>query len=646
MKNRGLAFKLVLLILSSVTLIFLLIFGYNYMYSRKIIIENVEKNAMNLARATVNQIDIVLTSIEKVPENMACVLDQSLCTGEKLNNLLEYIVQNNKEIYGSAVAFEPLAYDGKKERYAPYFYKSGGEIKYSDLGTASYKYFFQDWYQIPKELNRPVWTEPYFDEGGGNIIMSTYSVPFYRTAEGKKKIAGIITSDISLSWLQEIVASIKIAKTGYGFLISQNGTFVTHPQKDLVMNETIFSQAEARGDEGLRKIGRKMIHGESGFVPFRSILTGKLCWMVYAPLSSSKWSLAVLFPQDELMADVMRLNKIVITLGVIGFAFLLVVIVFIARSITRPLSGLAGAAEDIATGNLDVLIPEIKTGDEVGKLAQSFDYMKTSLKQYIADLTETTAIKERIESELQIAHDIQMGILPKIFPPFPEMPEFDLYATIEPAREVGGDLFDFFFLDDDHLCFNVGDVSGKGVPASLFMAITKTLIKTRATKDMTPEIVLNQVNQDLSEDNPSLLFVTLFLGIFNIKDGTIEYCNGGHNPPYIIRANGAIEAVETTSGLALGVMEGFSFQSKRIVLNKGDAIFIYSDGVTEAMNKKHELFSEKRLESELYRLKDLPVGDILAGVTEKIREFAQDEPQADDITMMIIRYNGSDELSN
>ena len=645
MKNRGLAFKLVLLILSSVTLIFLLIFGYSYTYSRKIIVENVEKNAMNLARATVNQIDIVLSSIEKVPENLAYVLDRSLCSGEELNNLLKHIVQKNDEIYGSAVAFEPLAYDGKKGRYAPYFYKGGGEIKYSDLGTASYQYFFQDWYQIPKELNKPVWTEPYFDEGGGNIIMSTYSVPFYRTMAGKKGIAGIITSDISLSWLQEIVASIKIAKTGYAFLISQNGTFVTHPKKELVMNETIFSQAETRGDEELRRIGRKMIHGKSGFVPFRSILTEKLCWMVYAPLSSTKWSLGVLFPQDELMADVIRLNKTLIILGLLGFIFLLVVIVFIARSITRPLSVLAGAAEDIAKGNLDVSIPEIRTKDEVGQLAQSFNYMKTSLKQYIVDLTETTALKERMESELQIAHDIQMGILPKIFPAFPEMPEFDLFATLEPAREVGGDLFDFFFLDDDHLCFNVGDVSGKGVPASLFMAITKTLIKTRATKDMPPEVVLNQVNQDLSEDNPSLLFVTLFLGTLNIKDGTIEYCNGGHNPPYIIRESGEIEAVEMTGGLALGVMEDFSFQSKRIVLNRGDAIFIYSDGVTEAMNSRHELFSEARLEGELKKLRGLPVGDILAGVTEKIREFSQGEPQTDDITMMIIQYNGSDDVT-
>jgi len=642
MKNRGLAFKLILLILSSVTLIFLLIFGYNYMYSRKIIVENVEKNARNLARATVNQIDVVLSSVEKVPENLAYVLDRSLCSGDELNNLLKHIVRKNDEIYGAAVAFEPRVYDGEKERYSPYFYKSGGEIKYSDLGTASYQYFFQDWYQIPKELDRPVWTEPYFDEGGGNIIMSTYSVPFYRTVQGKERIAGIITSDISLSWLQDIVASIKIAETGYGFLISQNGTFVTHPKKELVMNETIFSQAEARGDSEMRRIGREMIHGKAGFVPFTSILTGKLCWMVYAPLPSSKWSLAVLFPQDELMADVMRLNRIVITLGILGFIFLLAVIVFIARSITRPLTVLAAATEDIATGNLDVVIPEIATGDEVGKLAQSFDYMKGSLKQYIADLTETTAAKERIESELQIAHDIQMGILPKLFPPFPEMSEFDLHAALEPAKEVGGDTFDFFFLDDDHLSFNVGDVSGKGVPASLFMAITKTLIKTRATRDTTPEVVLTQVNEDLSADNPSLLFVTLFMGTLNIRNGILDYCNGGHNPPYIIRAGGEIESLAMTGGIALGVMEGVEFQSKRITLHRGDALFVYSDGVTEAMNDKHELFSEARLEEELARLKGLPVGDIIAGVMEAIHNYSGDEPQTDDITVMIIRYNGSD----
>ena len=637
MKNRGIGLKLILLILTSVTLIFFLIFGYNYLFSRRIIIKNVEKNARNLAHATVNRIDTVLHSVEKVPKSLAYFLENTSYAGGELIDLLRSVIENNPEIYGATIAFEPYAYSRNSLYFAPYFYKGKGKIEFKYI---PYEYFYWDWYQIPKELNRPAWTEPYYDVGAGNIIMSTYSVPFYKTVLGERKLMGVVTADISLSWLQEIVASIKIAQTGYGFLVSKNGTVVTHPNEHLIMNETIFSIAEARGDARLREIGREMIKGKYGFVPFSSILTGKKCWMVYAPLSSSGWSLGVLFPQDELMEDITRLNRTVLFLGLAGFLFLLVVIVLIAESITRPLRTLAGATKDIATGNLDIQLPLIKSRDEVGKLAESFNYMRTSLKEYIKELTETTAAKERIESELNIAHDIQMGILHKVFPPFPDRSEFDLYATLEPAREVGGDLYDFFFMDNDHLCFTVGDVSGKGVPASLFMAITMTLIKTKATRGLTPEKVLSRVNEDLSLDNPSLMFVTVFLGILNVRTGEMVYCNGGHNPPYIVHNNGDIKPLETTNGMALGVVEDFSYKSKKIVLQKGDTIFLYTDGVTEAMNEKEELFSEERLKKEINVLKDKPIQEVVAGIMQKTKAFSQGVPQSDDITMMILRYYG------
>jgi sigma-B regulation protein RsbU (phosphoserine phosphatase) len=639
MKNRGIGLKLILLILTSVTLIFFLIFGYNYLFSRRIIIKNVEKNARNLAQATVNRIDMVLRSVEKVPKSLAYFLESSSYSGGDMIDLLHSVVENNPEIYGSTIAFEPFAYSRNSLCFAPYFYKCKGKIEFKYI---PYKYFYWDWYQIPKELNRPAWTEPYYDVGAGNIIMSTYSVPFYKTVLGKRQLMGVVTADISLSWLQEIIASIKIGQTGYGFLVSKNGTFVTHHDEHLIMNETIFSAAEARADAPLRKLGREMIRGRSGFVPFSSLITGKKCWMVYTPLSSSGWSLGVLFPQDELMADITRLNRIVIFLGLAGFLFLLVVIVLISGSITRPLRALAGAAKDIATGNLDIELPTIKSRDEVGKLADSFNYMKSSLKEYIKELTETTAAKERIESELKIAHDIQMGILHKIFPPFPDRPELDIYATLEPAKEVGGDLYDFFFMDDDHLCFTVGDVSGKGVPASLFMAITMTLIKTKATKGLSPDKVLSRVNEDLSMDNPSMMFVTVFLGILNIRTGELEYSNGGHNPPYIFHKNGDIEPLEMTNGMALGVVEDFSYQSKKFVLQKGETIFLYTDGVTEAMNEKEELFSEERLKKDINALKDKPIQEVAADITEKVKAFSQGVPQTDDITMMILRFYGRD----
>ena len=491
--NKGIAFKLSLFILTGITIIFSIIFAYNYLFSRKIIIKNIEKNAKNLAYATVNKIDMVLYSVEKIPQNLSYFMESSIYMEPELMKLLRLVTENNPEIYGAAIAFEPYAYSINSLYFAPYFYKKKGKIEFKYV---PYNYFYSDWYQIPKELNRPVWSEPYFGKAGG-IVMSTYSYPFYKVINGKRRFMGVIAVDISLSWLQKIVASIKIEQSGYGFLISKNGTFITHPNPKLIMNETIFSVAEEKGDKLLRKIGRDMIQGKTGFVPFRSIHTGKMCWMVFSPLSSNGWSLGVLFPQKELMADITHLNHKVLFIAFVGFIVIFLLIVLIASSITSPLRRLSRLAQDIATGNLDIEIPPIKSKDEVGKLTDSFNYMKNSLKQYIKDLTKAIAEKERIESELKIAHDIQMGILPRLFPPFPDRSEFDIYATVEPAREVGGDLYDFYFIDHDHFCFAVGDVSGKGVPASLFMAMTHTLLKVIARKSITPGEILTELNNEL-----------------------------------------------------------------------------------------------------------------------------------------------------
>ncbi|MBN2125869.1 MAG: SpoIIE family protein phosphatase [Deltaproteobacteria bacterium] len=637
MKNSGIALKLTIFVLASVLVIFSFVLSYNYIVSREIIIGTVEKDAHHLALATVNRIDAVLRGVEKIPENMAGVLECVPCQGGEIVHLARSMVENNPDIYGGTIAFEPYAYSPNSLTFAPYFYRKDGRTEFTYI---PYEYFQWDWYQIPKELARPTWTEPYYDEGAGEIIMSTYAVPFYRDLAGERKFMGVVTADISLAGLRNIVDSIKIARTGYGFLISKNGTFITHPDSSLVMNETIFSVAETMGDARIRELGREMIHGRSGFAPFRSIMTGKDCWMVYAPLASNGWSLGVLFPRVELMADITRLNHTAVFLSLAGFLFVLVVIMWIARSITRPLRALSRATEEIGTGNLDVPLPRIASRDEVGRLAEAFAYMKDSLKTYIRELTETTAAKERIESELKIAHDIQMGILPKIFPPFPNRREFDIYATLEPAKEVGGDLYDFFFMDEDLLCFALGDVSGKGVPAALFMAVAKTLIKTKATQGLAPHTVLSRVNEDLSLDNPSCMFATLFLGILNVRTGDLEYANGGHNPPYLMPPQDPIEPLASTGGLALGVMEEFTYQSKRIALHKGDTLFLFTDGVTEAVNGNQEMFSEQRLVEDLASLRHRPVQDIVGGVMEKLRAFSRGEPQFDDITIMALRFLG------
>jgi len=641
LKNRGIAFKLILFFTVSSGFIFLLIFSFNYRFSKRMIEKNVRDNARHLVQSTVNRIETVLLSVQKVPESLACFLENSSYGKEELLQMLQKVVENNQEIYGATVAFGPYGFEKTLKYFAPYFFKCDGLTQFTDLGKKSYRFLEEDWYQIPKELNRPGWSEPYFDEGGGNIMMATYSVPFYKWIGGKREFVGMVTADVSLRWLQEVVSSIKVLQTGYGFLISKNGTIVTHSFNYLVMNETLFGVAEDREDLGLREIGRKMIRGETGFVPLRSsIIAEKDCWMYYTPIPSNGWSLAVIFPRDELMADINQLHRIVILFGVVGLSLLSVAIVFIARSITNPLRAMAQATQKIATGNLDIELPPVKSSDEVGKLAGSFNYMKDSLKQYIKDLTETTAAKERIESELKIAHDIQMGILPKVFPPFPDRKEFDIYAFMEPAKEVGGDFYDFFLIDEDHLCFVIGDVSGKGIPAALYMAVTKTLIKAISYRGMTPEEILISVNKELSYENDSCMFATIFLGVLNTRTGEVLYSNGGHNSPLILRKDKKVQFLEGKRGLVVGAMKDSIYETEQFKLQLGEVLFMYTDGVTEAMNLQEEAFSEDRLKREVISLYGGSIQKMIKGVMEGITSFSQGMPQSDDITMMMIQFNG------
>jgi sigma-B regulation protein RsbU (phosphoserine phosphatase) len=639
-KNRSLGFKLVLFFSLSSILIFAIVLSYSYRYSREIIQKDKEQEIRDLALMKVTRIDTLLNAVQKVAQGLADHLENSTCSKEELLPLLRTTLEHNPEIYGTSIAFEPYAYDKKTPSLAPYFHRKGREILFTDLARESYSYFQWDWYQIPKELLAPQWSEPYFDEGGGNILMTTYSVPFYGKVDGQRRFRGIITADISLEALQKIVSSIKILKTGYGFLISKNGTLVTHPSKELIMNETLFGVAEARGDARLREIARKMIKGESGSLLFRDLFSARECWMTYTPIPSSGWSLAVLFPMNELMADVNRLYWTMIAIAVIGLALLSMAVIFISGTITRPLRAMAEATGDIARGNLDGALPPVKSRDEVGKMTEGFMAMQKSLKEYIRKLTETTAVKERMESELNIAREIQMSILPKIFPPFPDRPEFDLYAVIEPAREVGGDFYDFFQIDPIHLCLVMADVSGKGVPASLFMAVTKTLIKATAKAGITPAEILTRVNQELAPGNEAAMFVTLFCGILNAETGEICYANAGHNPPLLIDREGKATYLPKTGGLVLGVMEGIRYQDECLRLDAGESLFMYTDGVTEAMNLEQELFSEERLQKELILSARRPVQEIVSNLMQRIKDFSGEALQSDDITMMVLQYRG------
>lgn len=247
---------------------------------------------------------------------------------------------------------------------------------------------------------------------------------------------------------------------------------------------------------------------------------------------------------------------------------------------------------------------------------------------------------QAIQHDLDTARNIQLAILPKNFPPFPEITEFDIFASMEPAKEVGGDLYDFFMLDDHRLGIVIGDVSGKGIPASIFMAVSRTLLRATALKGNAPEECFTYVNNLLCNESIASMFVTVFYGILDFKTGEFNYVNGGHNPPYIIKENGEVKIVEHTDGIALGVFENFDFANKILHLEKGDVLYMFTDGVTEAMDAGYELYSEEKLETFLSENHKLNVTDLVNETFADVHRFSKEVEQSDDITVLAIKYKG------
>ena len=332
------------------------------------------------------------------------------------------------------------------------------------------------------------------------------------------------------------------------------------------------------------------------------------------------------------------INMLLISFAIIGITIILYIF-FVRKMVTKPVGKLTAFTQEITkTGMFENQHIDIKTGDEIESLSQSFNFMLAELENYIANLSKVTAEKERIGAELDIAKHIQASMLPCIFPAFPERKEFDIYATMEPAKEVGGDFYDFFMVDDTHLAIVMADVSGKGVPAALFMVIGKTLIKDHTTPGRDLGKVFTEVNQLLCESNSEELFITAFEGVLDLVTGEFVYVNAGHEMPFICKAGGDFEPYKIRAGFVLAGMEGMKYRVGSMTLEPGDKIFQYTDGVTEATNLKNELYGMNRLGAILNKVKGGTPNDILPAIKKDIDEFVGDADQFDDITMLCLEY--------
>ncbi|MFH1135981.1 MAG: SpoIIE family protein phosphatase [Pseudomonadota bacterium] len=471
-------------------------------------------------------------------------------------------------------------------------------------------------------------SDPVLSRASGNQVF----VVAHEVVNGRGERTGLVAATVLLKTLSGIAESIRLGEKGFGYVVDHNGLLIAHPNDSLRMKLNLL-QSNATGYVGLEEVGRRMVKGEPGVLSYKRP-NGDSLVTIFNPIPNTPaWALGVSMYEVELLGPANRLMRHLIVLMIGILVVVLLIVIVISGRIASPVRLLKDGADVISSGDLDHRL-DIRTGDEIEALAGAFNAMTGALKEHIRNLERTTAEKARFEGELRIANNIQASMLPRLFPPFPEMRNLDLFATMEPARNVGGDFYDFFLIDDHRLCFSIGDVSGKGIPAALFMVITRTILKNLILQGHSLSETFRLANNMLCSDNIECMFVTVFMGVMDTKKGTIDHVNAGHNPPLLSCGGGAFEYLRVGRGLVLGGIEDSEYPRLTDEIKPDDTLFLYTDGVTEAMNNQDELFSDKRLVQVLNQARGLDVKAVIAGVREEMRRFVQDTPASDDVTML------------
>ena len=625
--SKSFSARLTAIILLITSLLFVAAVFVVSMFAHNLISDEARKNAANVLQTATLDINMTLEKIESSVSNMQWVVNERRTDSNYMYHVTEEVVTQNKEIVGSAIAFIPEFFKGK-HYFSPYSYKDSlGIIQSKQLGTADYNYFEMEWFTEAFQTKKPHWSRPYFDEGGGQRMMSTYSYPL---VDEQGEVYAILTADIDLGWLDDKICALRPYANSNTLLVTHEGNYIAGNLPDLQRQKNIFTMEETANNKQLQELANKMVSGETGDMTI-SDFKG-ISFAVYGPLSNG-WSTATISSYWDVFAPLNLMHLSILIVSVVGLALLFFLCLRIVRGITRPLTKFSTAALDMAKGNFQAQLPEVKTEDEMKYLHDSFEYMQNSITHYISELQETTAAKERFESELNIARNIQLNMVPT---DFIEREDVSVHALLQPARAVGGDLYDFL-VAEGKLFFAIGDVSGKGVPAALVMAVTRAAFRLLGGMRASLGTIIGRINNCLCYGNTSNMFVTLFAGAIDLKTGEMTYCNAGHNPLVIRHPDGRAEYLQVTPNLAAGVFADFDYKEGTIVLEKGSRLLLYTDGVTEAENAEKAQFGEDKLLEFVSHISEGDTSEkVVNDLLTAVKSFTQDAEQNDDITILAI----------
>ena len=634
--RRKLSVRVSLWVVLFATIIFIVALGFLFYQAREAVRKEAISRATQILDKTSLRVEGILNRVEVASEMTEWLV---LRHPEEADSMLVYsrsMLLNNPDFYSCSIAFEPYYFKDKGLYFSAYTKHVGDSLRTLQGGSEHYQYFYVDWYLMPKLLGKACWTEPYMDlDAPTNTydMVTSYCLPI---KDKQGQMIGVINTSLSITWLSQTISAVKPYPNSYSIMIGRGGTYFVHPDTTKITRQTIFTQTMEQPDTALTALGYAMQRGEEGMKHMN--MDGEDCYVFYKPLGQTGCSMAIVCPESDIFSGFHRLRRTIMTIVIIG---LLLMFYLFIRIITRelmPLRRLAHEAETIASGQFDAVLPDFQRIDEIGQLSHSFGNMQQSLVKYIEELKQTTAQKASIESDLRIANDIQMGMLPEDFPTKDDRDDVQLFASLTPAKEVGGDLFDFYFRDEK-LFFCIGDVSGKGVPASLFMAVTRSTFRTVSAHESMPDRIVTTMNKTIVDMNKTHMFVTLFVGVLDLPTGRLRYCNAGHDAPLL--AGVGVGELPCDSNIPVGFMPTWKYTLQEAQIFTGTTILLFTDGLTEAMNAKNEQFQMERVNNVAAQA--LAQGQqephlLINKMIDAVHQFVGDAEQSDDLTMMAIQY--------
>ena len=576
------------------------------------------------------KLESTLWAVHIAAANSRDAIGRNLESPEQVFDVLEREIRVNK-FMDCFAAFEPDYFEGQGRWFEAYVYHvDSTRLERRQIGSPSHDYFNGPWYQKGLSTDKDslgYLTAPYFDNSVDSSMYCSYVVPIF-DREGRK--VGVFGMDLDYLWLNEVID--KVGKMVKREFLDDDESLQDH-------DGNIYFSVQIVDGKGNRIFGSEsfdinILKAEQKDV-FAKLdikdLKGTPYYINSKQIPSTDWTVAVIQHRDLVFTWGIILALFVVICMSIGS---IVIFFFTSRGIrhaTEPLKYLSESTQEVAKGNFDAPLPTFRHNDEVAQLRDSFGTMQQSLKQYVEELKVSTAAKAAMMSELNVAHTIQMSMIPKTFPAFPDREDLELYASLTPAKAVGGDLYDFF-IRGEKLFFCIGDVSGKGVPASLVMAVSRTLFRNISAHTDEPDHIVETMNENICEGNEQCMFVTLFVGVLDLQTGRLRYCNAGHDMPYVEATH-----LPCDSNLPVGLMPDMKYSVQEAMIAPGKILFLYTDGLTEAENGKQKQFGMQRITDVITAFEGSPP-QLIETMTDAVHAFVGDTEQSDDLTMLAFRY--------